>query len=62
MPIPLQFFSFSKQSYMNRVKPLVEIIIILVCFIQHYCTGSQKWDKTEFNKFVDNYYEEGFTV
>jgi hypothetical protein len=43
---------------MNRVKPFVEMTIILVV-LSSTIVLAQKRDKKTFNKFVDNYYEEG---
>jgi hypothetical protein len=51
---------FSKQSYMNRVKTLCRNTTIILVVLSSTIVLAQKRDKkTEFNKFVDNYYEEG---
>jgi hypothetical protein len=44
---------------MNRVKTLCRNTTIILVVLSSTIVLAQKRDKTEFNKFVDNYYEEG---
>jgi hypothetical protein len=44
---------------MNRVKTLCRNTTIILVVLSSTIVLAQKETKTEFNKFVDNYYEEG---